>query len=156
MLDVIQQLNVSILQNVYMMILYERKFTEMMIKLKVPDFLRDDRVFFVENRLEKGRLLHETLWEPKGLCESANRRFRELGRMAGLMEKEKAEVERLVYRAWKQYRAFYNTGLEYDIRLKMFRCKVIGPFWGREPGAVYYESVPDQKKLWLRAITKRN
>lgn len=58
MLDVIQQLNVSILQNVYMMILYERKFTEMMIKLKVLDFLRDDRVFFVENRLEKGRLLH--------------------------------------------------------------------------------------------------
>lgn len=30
----------------------------MMIKLKVPDFLRDDRVFFVENRLEKGRILH--------------------------------------------------------------------------------------------------
>ena len=128
----------------------------MTIKMKIPGFLRDDLKFFVENRLEKNRLLYETLWEPKELCERVNRRFRELGKLAGLMEKEKAEVERLVYRAWKQYCAFYSTGLEYGIRLKMFRCKVIGPFWGRETGAVYYESVPDQKKLWIQAINKRN
>lgn len=128
----------------------------MTIKMKVPDFLRDDLMFFVENRLEKGRLLYETLWESKELCEVTNRRFNDLGKPAGLTEKEKAEVERLVYRAWKQYCAFYSTGMEYDICLKMFRCKVIGPFWGREPGAVYYESVPEQKRLWLQAIAKRN
>lgn len=117
----------------------------MTIKLKVPDFLRDDLVFFVENRLKKNRILYETMWEPKKLCEVTNRRFQELGKMAGLMEKEKAEVERLVYRAWKQYCSFYSTGIGYGICLKMFRCKVIGLFRGREPGVVYYESVPDQK-----------
>ena len=128
----------------------------MTIKMKTPAFLRDDLKFFVENRLEKNRLLYETLWEPKYFCKETNRRFMELGEMAGLTEKEKAEVERLVYRAWKQYCSFYSTGMEYDTCLKMFKCKVIGPFWGREPGAVYYESVPNQKKLWLQVITKRN
>ena len=139
-----------------MMILYEGKFTEMTIKLKVPDFLRDDLVFFVEHRLEKNRILYKTLWESKELCEVTNRRFQELGKLTELTEKEKTEVEGLVYRAWKQYCSFYSTGIGYGICLKMFRCKVIGPFWGREPGAVYYESVPDQKKLWLQAIAKRN
>lgn len=128
----------------------------MTIKMKTPAFLRDDLVFFVGHRLEKGKLLHETMWEPKELCESVNRRFHELGKMPGLLEKEKVEVERLVYWAWKQYCSFYSTGMEYDTCLKMFKCKVIGPFWGREPGAVYYESVPNQKKLWLQVITKRN
>ena len=93
----------------------------MTIKMKIPGFLRDDLKFFVENRLEKNRLLYETLWEPKELCESVNRRFHELGKMPGLLEKEKVEVERLLYWAWKQYCSFYSTGMEYDICLKMFK-----------------------------------
>ena len=32
-----------------------------------------------------------TVWEPKELCESVNRRFHELGKMPGLLEKEKVE-----------------------------------------------------------------
>lgn len=129
---------------------------KMTIKMKVPDFLRDELVYFVENRLEKGFLLYPMAWEPKELSDKANRRFNELSEAIGLTEKEKAEVERLVRKAWKQYCSLYLSGTIYDICLKKFYCKVIGDFWGRDPNAVYYESVSEQKNKWLQAILKRN
>lgn len=128
----------------------------MTIKMKVPEFLRDELVFFVRHRLERGVLLYPNAWEPCEISEKANRRFSELSKMIGLTEKEQREVELLVRRAWKEYCSLYQTGLVYALCVKTFSCKVIGAFWGRDPGAVYYESTPDQKKIWLQALEKRN
>lgn len=128
----------------------------MTIKMKVPEFLRDELVFFVENRLEKGFLLYPMAWEPKEISDKVNRRFNELSKAIGHTDKEKAEVERLVRRAWKQYCSLYQTEMVYDICLKKFYCKVIGDFWGREPGATYFESVPEQKNIWIQVLSKRN
>lgn len=113
----------------------------MTIKMKVPEFLRDELVYFVENRLEKGILLYPMAWEPKSIAGGINYRFTELSRKIALTEKEKAEIEHLVFIAWKQYCSLYQRKIVYKICLKKFYCKVIGDFWGRDPSAVYYEAV---------------
>lgn len=119
----------------------------MKIKIKAPDFLREEAIFFVEQRLERGRVLYTLPWESSSQVKRMNKRFRELTRKTRMTEEEKRELIQIVRKGWKQYVTLYHIGITYAMCLKFFQCKVISSLWGKDPKAIYFEMKREESPL---------
>lgn len=111
----------------------------MKVKMKVPGFLREEVEFYMRQRMDYGVLLYTLAWGCKEETDRFNRRFRELSDKTRMTEEEKQELCLMIQKGWKQYVQLYHTGITYKMCIKYFSCKVIGNFWGRDPGAVYFD-----------------
>ncbi|MCC2253573.1 hypothetical protein LKD70_03825 [Ruminococcus sp. CLA-AA-H200] len=112
----------------------------MTLKLTAKEFLKQELEFFVDYRLEKGKLLYTLSGENKKETHQVNARFMYLSQKAELNRKEEDEICLLVKKGWLQYVRLYMEGYTAAAARKSFHCQVAGSLWGRNPHAVYFDS----------------